>query len=66
MNEADGTLDLTMEVAICPELIRWVAGWREDVQVLSPTTLDDALIQSAAEFLRRAAARRGVPVKSLR
>jgi predicted DNA-binding transcriptional regulator YafY len=64
LNE-DGTLDLTMAVAVCPELIRWVAGWREDVQVLSPTTLDEALITGSAEFLRRTAARLGVAVESL-
>ena len=47
------------------ELIRWVAGWRQDVQVLSPTILEQELIKGSAEFLRRAAARLGVAVESL-
>ena len=64
LNE-DGTLDLTMAVAICPELIRLVAGWREDVQVLSPMSLDKAPITGSAESLRRTAARLGVAVESL-
>jgi predicted DNA-binding transcriptional regulator YafY len=65
LNEKDGTLDLTMEVAICPELIRWVAGWRQDVQILSPTALNDTVVQGAADFLKQTARRLGVTVASL-
>jgi predicted DNA-binding transcriptional regulator YafY len=61
----DGSLDLTMAVAVCPELIRWVAGWRQDVQVLSPTTLNQALVTGSAQFLRQTADRLGVTLETL-
>lgn len=49
----DKTLEMTMRVAICPELIRWVAGWRDDVEVLGPSSLQDAIEESAARIAER-------------
>jgi proteasome accessory factor B len=35
----DGSADFTMEVAVTPELERWVLGWGADVEVIAPIPL---------------------------
>lgn len=54
---ADKTLDLTMKVGITPELIRWVRSWGDEVEVLAPSKLDEAILCSARRLLERRAAR---------
>lgn len=38
---SDGGLDVTMTLPICPELVRWIIGWGECVQVVEPKSLAD-------------------------
>lgn len=53
----DKTLEMTMRVAVCPELIRWVRGWGPDVEVLAPSSLDSVVVNGARAIVRRAEAR---------
>jgi predicted DNA-binding transcriptional regulator YafY len=56
----DGTLDLTMDVAVTPELTRWVQSWGADCAVLAPESLDDEVLKEARKKLEEAARRRGI------
>jgi predicted DNA-binding transcriptional regulator YafY len=56
----DGTLDLTMKVAIVPELVRWVQSWGADIAILEPTSLDDLVLDACRKRLEEAARRRGL------
>jgi len=42
-----GDLILTMKVAITPELISWILGWRAYIKVLSPSELIDKIKKEA-------------------
>ena len=53
----DGGLELLLHVGISPEIERWVLGWGEHVEVLSPPGLRDAIARTA----KRVAAHYGVP-----
>ncbi len=56
----DGTLDLTMKVAIVPELVRWVQSWGDDIAVLAPTSLDDTVLEACRKRIAESARRRGL------
>ncbi|MHA3771343.1 helix-turn-helix transcriptional regulator [Verrucomicrobiota bacterium sgz303538] len=51
---ADGSEgDVTMEVAITPELERFILGWGAELQVLSPAPLVKAIAKTAREMMGR-------------
>lgn len=50
----DGTAELTMEVAVTPELKREVLSWGEEVEVLEPDSLREGVHASARKILERA------------
>ena len=56
----DGTLDLTMHVAIVPELVRWVQSWGDDIAVLAPTSLDDTVLEACRKRIEESARRRAI------
>ena len=56
----DGTLDLTMHVAIVPELVRWVQSWGDDIAVLAPTSLDDTVLEACRKRIEESALRRAI------
>lgn len=41
----DGAADFIMDVAVTPELERWVLGWGADVEVLAPISLRQAIAE---------------------
>ncbi len=51
---ADGTVVMTMEVNDSPELMRWILGWGDGVEVLSPDWLrekiQDAVVNMVAVY----------------
>ncbi len=40
----DGSMILTMEVQLSPELLTWIIGWHEGIKVISPNRLIDELL----------------------
>ena len=53
-----GTLDLTMRVAIMPELVRWVLSSGDDCEVLAPMALDDMVLEKHLRCWEKGAERR--------
>lgn len=54
---ADGSLELSMQIGVSPEVERWVLGWGAHVEVLEPLSLRAAIARTAAQV----AARNGAP-----
>ncbi len=50
---ADGSVELTLQVAITPEVERWVLGWGADVEVLGPAGLRERIAEVAMQVARR-------------
>jgi predicted DNA-binding transcriptional regulator YafY len=50
---SDGTAELTMHVAINPELERLILGWGAQAEVLSPQRLRASIWKSAVEVMER-------------
>lgn len=40
----DGSMILTMEVPLSPELFTWIIGWHEGIKVISPDRLADGIL----------------------
>ena len=40
----DGSMILTMEVPLSPELLSWILGWHEGIKVISPNRLVDEIL----------------------
>ena len=52
VEECDGgEVELQLEIGVSPEVERWVLGWGNDVQVLGPTTLRQAVLARARAVL---------------
>ncbi len=49
----DGGLELSMRVGISPEVIRWLLGWGEHVEVLEPASLRLEIARTANSILAR-------------
>ena len=49
----DGSLGFTMHIGISPEVERWILGWGEHVEVLSPTSLRRSIADTAALMVKR-------------
>ena len=50
--EAGGDMVMTMEINESPELVKWILGWGDGVEVLSPDWLRDKI---KSEILKMAA-----------
>lgn len=50
----DGTVRFTVDVAVTPELVRWVLGYGGRVRVASPASLRDAVVGEAEAIVRAA------------
>lgn len=50
----DRSLEMTMKVAVCPELIRWVRGWGPEVEILAPSTLNTIIVNGARQIVESA------------
>ena len=48
----DGGLDLSMHVGVSPEVERWILGWGEHVEVLSPLSLRENIAGTARRMAR--------------
>ena len=44
---ADGSLELSMQIGVSPEVERWVLGWGAHVEVLEPASLRAAIARTA-------------------
>jgi predicted DNA-binding transcriptional regulator YafY len=51
-HEDDGSLILTMNVGLSPELITWVSGWQEEVKVLKPLKLRKLIIDHLEKTIK--------------
>ena len=51
---AGGGVELRLEIGLSPEVQRWVLGWGDDVEVLAPAALRQAVLARAAGVLKRA------------
>jgi predicted DNA-binding transcriptional regulator YafY len=49
----DGGLDLTLKVGLSPEVVRWILGWAEHVEVLEPPGLRAEIAHTAGLILER-------------
>jgi predicted DNA-binding transcriptional regulator YafY len=58
-SQSDGTADLTMEVAINPELERLVLSWGSQADVLAPASLRESIWKEAKAIYERGP---GVPL----
>ena len=47
----DGTLKITMQAGVSPELVSWVLHWAPDIKVIQPTSLREQVRQRAAQLL---------------
>ena len=45
---ADGSVELSMQIGVSPEVERWVLGWGAHVEVLEPASLRAAIARTAA------------------
>ena len=52
---ADGGVELQLDIGVSPEVVRWVLGWGEDVEVLAPAGLRQAVFNRARRVLDLAA-----------
>ncbi len=52
--QPDGSAHLRMEVAVTPELERWVLGWGADVEVLAPLSLRQEMAEVGRVLASRA------------
>ncbi len=50
---ADGGLELSLRVGRSPEVVRWILGWGEHVEVLEPASLRAEIAQTAGWILER-------------
>ena len=50
--EDDGSLILTMNVGLSPELITWISGWQEEVKVLKPLKLRKLIIDHLEKTIK--------------
>ena len=48
-----GALELSMRVGVSPEVIRWILGWGEHVEVIEPGSLRTEIAQTARSILGR-------------
>jgi len=51
-HEDDGSLILTMNVGLSPELITWISGWQEEVKVLIPLKLRKLIIDHLEKTIK--------------
>ena len=51
-HEDDGSLILTMNVGLSPELITWISGWQEEVKVLKPLKLRKLIIDHLEKTIK--------------
>ena len=47
----DGGVELRLEICLSPEVQRWVLGWGDDVEVLAPAQLRQAVLARASGIL---------------
>ena len=47
----DGTLKITMQAGVSPELVSWVLHWAPDIKVIQPTSLREQVRERAAQLL---------------
>jgi predicted DNA-binding transcriptional regulator YafY len=52
-SQPDGTAELTMEVAINPELERLILSWGSQIEVLAPAALRESIWRSAKAVFER-------------
>ncbi|MDD4635491.1 MAG: transcriptional regulator [Dehalococcoidales bacterium] len=50
VNNEDGSLTMTMEINESPELVKWVLGWGDSVEVVSPDWLRDDIKNQTARM----------------
>jgi predicted DNA-binding transcriptional regulator YafY len=50
---ADGGLELSMRVGLSPEVVRWILGWGEHVEVLEPAGLRAEIAKTAGSILEQ-------------
>jgi predicted DNA-binding transcriptional regulator YafY len=53
VNKEDGSVELSLETSISPELIQWVLGFGESVTVIGPDELTKQLCEQAQSFLNK-------------
>lgn len=49
----DGSVELSMQIGVSPEVERWVLGWGAHVEVLEPDSLRAAIARTAAQMALR-------------
>ena len=53
VSKADGTIVMSLEAAITPELIQWVLGFGPNAKVLGPTKLQKEILKWASETVEQ-------------
>jgi len=53
VSKADGTIVMSLEAAITPELVQWVLGFGEHAVVLEPFTLRNEIVGSANKLIKK-------------
>jgi predicted DNA-binding transcriptional regulator YafY len=51
VNKADGSILLSLDVALTPELVQWVLGFGAFVRVVQPAALAEKISESAAQIV---------------
>jgi proteasome accessory factor B len=51
ISKADGTIELLLDVGITPDLVQWVLGFGNQVEVIEPAQLKDKIVQSAESII---------------
>lgn len=64
INKSDGTIELSLEVGITPDLVQWVLGFGSSVEVLEPSILKEKL-QKAAESVVKKYSKSGDLIKKV-
>ncbi len=57
----DGSLELSMQIGVSPEVERWVLGWGAHVEVLEPASLRASIARTAAQVAAQNGKREAEP-----
>lgn len=53
VNKSDGSIEMNLEVGLTPDLVQWVLGFGDNVEVLEPEQLKSKIVSSAERVIKK-------------